>query len=304
MKTSKNIFIILLIAATAFGIQSCKKDSTESSTTTDDTAAQMQHSTDESNQTTESEYALNDANDAMNNSSFGKSFSIVGATIDSVVGDKKVVITYNGNNVDGTRNRTGQITVQLTSGNHWRDANAVITITFTNFKVTRNATGKSLTFNGTHTVTNVSGGLVSTLTNGNSVTHKIEGTMNVTFDDGTTRSWMITRQRIIGLTSTGSVYVSISGFGTKDGLTNIVVQGTNRVGGVFYTIISTPVIFSSSCSWTPISGVKVHKGIDREITVTFGVDQSGNAVTSTCPYGFKINWTNIKGDAKQAVISY
>jgi len=295
---------MILIAAIAFSFQSCK---TENSTTAinDDSAMQMQQSNDESMQKNESQVALNDASNAMENTGFGKTFSISGASIDSVVVDKKLTITYNGNNAEGNRFRSGQIIVQLTHGDHWKDENAVITITFINYKVTRILSGISIIFNGTWMITNVSGGLVRLLTAGTFVTHRVNGSMNITFDDGTQRTWTITCQRIIGLTNAGVTYISISGFGTKDNLTNLLVTGTNRAGISFYTIITSPIVLSSTCSWLPVSGTEIHKGIAKEISVTFGVDEIGNPVTPpACPYGFKISWISFNGMQKQAVINY
>jgi hypothetical protein len=53
-----------------------------------------------------------------------------------------------------------------------------------------------------------------------------------------------------------------------------------------------------------MSGIRVHHGVVRELTVTFGVDASGNAVTSGCPYGYKLNWTNQNGIPKEVILSY
>ncbi|QQR94488.1 MAG: hypothetical protein IPJ93_11760 [Bacteroidota bacterium] len=50
--------------------------------------------------------------------------------------------------------------------------------------------------------------------------------------------------------------------------------------------------------------MRVHHGVVRELTVTFGVDQQGNAQTSGCPYGYKLNWTSANGKAHQIVRSY
>lgn len=307
MKTIKKIIAILLITATTTGIQSCQKDKESEPTPTVDTesAAQSQQSSDEAIQTNESELTMNDVNTAIENSSYGKTSLIVGASIDSVIAEKKLLITYNGKNAEGNRSRAGLIIVQLTSGSNWKDKNAVITITFIGYKVTKVSTGKIITFNGTYLITNVDGGLVRNLKANTYVTHKINGTMNISFDDGTQRSWTITRQRIIGLTITGGAYIMVSGYGVNDSFNNISVTGKNRAGVSFYTLINTPIIFSSGCSWVPVSGEITHKGTFREITLTYGVDASGNAVIlPACPYGYKINWSTLLGINKQAVISY
>ncbi len=308
MKTTKISLLILLFALFTFSTQSCKKNNKEDDS--DDTASQLQQSADESAYATESEDALNDVNNTMASSSLGKGYKITGATIDSVIADKKFIIKYKGNNKDGSRYRSGEITVQLTSGANWRDANAVITITFTNLLIKNNKNSKNITINGTHVITNINGGIVSLLTAGGpSIIHKITGNMTITFEDATTRTWNIYRQREIFITSDGIPKVKTTGFGNLEGIENIVLAGTNRAGNVFYTVINQPVVFSSNntCfngAWIPESGVKTHKKLAREISVTFGVDEAGNPVSSGCPYGYKITWTNAKNQSKQAVINY
>lgn len=307
MKTLKLNLLIWLVAILTFSFQACKKNAKED--IADDTASQLQHSADEANFTNETEASLDDVNATMGSSGLGK-FSIVGATIDSIIADKKYIITYNGNNANGTRFRTGTVTVQLTSGAKWRDVNSVITITFSNLSIKNNANNKSIIINGTHVVNNVNGGLVNMLTAGStSVIHKITGSMTVTFDDGSSRSWAIYRQREILITAAGVPTIKISGFGSLDGVGNIVVAGTNRSGSAFSTIIEQTVVHTKNTDcfggvWIPVSGVKTHKKLAREISVTFGVNQAGVEVTSGCPYGYKVNWTNLRNESKQAVIGY
>ncbi|HRB54637.1 MAG TPA: hypothetical protein PLD87_13245, partial [Bacteroidia bacterium] len=82
------------------------------------------------------------------------------------------------------------------------------------------------------------------------------------------------------------------------------VWGVNRAGNTFFVSTDTTIILSSDCNYNPMSGVRVHHGVVRELTVTFGVDQQGNAQTSGCPYGYKLNWTSANGQAHQIVRSY
>src|SRR5207245_1590336 len=56
-----------------------------------------------------------------------------------------------------SRTRAGQIKVQLTSGSHWGDVGAVLTLTYNSFKVTRLSDNKSIMFNGTKTLKNING---------------------------------------------------------------------------------------------------------------------------------------------------
>lgn len=297
----KKIFRYGLIAflATGLALGGCKKkDEVEE----DDAADQMQMAADESQETNESEASLNEANDAIFSTGLGKTGVVFGATIDSAsIAEKKIIINYAGNNKDGSRSRSGQITVELTTGNKWRDMGSVITVTYSNFKVTRNNDQKSVTFNGSITIANVSGGRVWETAN---VIHRAAGSLTITFDDGTQREWNIARKRTF--TNSGSIQTVITeGEGSQGGFNNLVTWGTTRKGSVFYTQITQPVVFSSTCPGKPISGIKTHKGIKREITVTFGTDSNGNAYTGTdCPYGAKIKWTSITGKEKTLVIQY
>jgi hypothetical protein len=127
--------------------------------------------------------------------------------------------------------------------------------------------------------------------------------MSVAFDNGTSHNWQIARRRII-TSSTGVYEVTLIGDTSIAGFNNVVVWGTNRRGNIFYTQINQAVKWNTTCPAGPSSGVKVHKGIAREITVTFGVDQSGNPVTGSCPYGFKIGWQNLINQSRVAIISY
>lgn len=296
----------MFIAAIAIGTQSCKKDSDEgTSGTGNNDAAQMQQVEDESAYAQESESAMNDADNAMAYSGFGKGgFKIDGAVIDSFMIDKKIVITYNGNNGNGSRHRSGKISIQLTSGSHWRDQNAVVTVTFTNYTVKRNHSGKKITLNGTYTVTNMTGGSIIFMGQGDSVWHRTMGTMSISFDGSTQREWNVTRDRVIGRTNSGTYYISIKGFGAEGGENGVAVKGTTRSGRNFMTVISSPVVFSSSCSWNAVRGSVVYKGMGTDINVTYGVDASGEIENTGCPYGYRVNWINASGEGKVTVVKY
>jgi hypothetical protein len=299
MKRTIRLSSIALVAISLF-LFACKKDKTDGQD--DDSSGQMEQSADELLMQNESENALNEVNAAISGSTFGKTVGIAGATINdsSFISEKKVIITYNGTSADGRRNRTGEITIQLINGNNWGEQGSVVKIDFNNFRITQIASGKSIVLNGFHAITNTSGGrsFVSA-----SVTHTIRGSVKVSFDNATSRSWQIARKRVV--TSTSGVYeITVTGDTTLSATQHIAVWGTNRQGNSFYTQISQPVVWSSTCPAGPLSGVKVHKGIAREITVTFGVDASGNPVTGTCAYGFKINWINLRNQSKTTVISY
>ena len=127
--------------------------------------------------------------------------------------------------------------------------------------------------------------------------------MQITFDNNTTRTWNIDRTRSISRTN-NITSVTITGNATQNGISNVATWGINRRGDSFTISIPTPVVLNSSCNFHAISGVRVHYGIARVLTVTYGVDASGNIVTSGCPYGYRLNWINHNGNPVQIVVSY
>lgn len=291
-------FSVIAFASMSLCFTSCKKKDTDESE--DDTSTQTQHVSDESFMLNESENSLDEANVAISESTFGKTGGIAGATIVDSPSLKTIFITYNGTSADGRRMRTGNVQIQLVNGNNWGEAGAQIRVTYTNFKTTSLSNGKSITANGYYLLSNITGGRAFVNA---SVTHTVRGQMQITFDNATSRSWQVARKRIVN-SNNGNYDITLSGDTTIAGMNNIVVWGTNRNGSDFYTQISQPIVFNNTCPGKPVSGQKIHRKLAREITVTFGVDASGNPVSGTCPYGLKINWTNARNVNKSAVISY
>lgn len=300
MKKLIHLGLVTMVVA-GLTLVGCKKNDDESET--EDGLEQSEMSSDESSHNNELESSLNEVDAATSASGLGKGASIPGATINdsTFMSSKKIVITYNGLSGDGLRMRTGEVTIQLISGNKWSDAGAILKIDAVNLKITRQATGKSIVINGTHYLTNMTGGKVWI---NQQVTHRVRGNTQVTFDNGTQRNWQVARLRTF-TNNSGLLTATVAGDTTVGGYSNVVVWGTNRRGISFYTQITTPLTFNSLCTTRPVSGVKVHNGLNKAVTVTFGVDASGQPHTgSGCPYGFMINWVDRKNNTRTAVISY
>ena len=320
MKT-KNVITksILSLALLGMVITGCKKND-ETATTTDESAEQMINAGDESRISAENDEVIDGINQvALNNSRF-RGFGIqpilngivpCNTTIDSSMASQgRITINFNGNNCAGTRSRTGSITLQLPYDaatmivTPWSAAGCVLTVTFNQLTITRLSDNKSLVYNGTRNITNVNGGLVDDATDFTTpIVHHITGMMQLTFDNSTTRTWNIDRTRTINRVSNVTT-VTITGNATQGGFSNVSIWGINRKGNTFYISIPTPVVLSSTCSYNAMSGVRIHHGVIRDLTVTYGVDASGNAVTSGCPYGFRLNWIGRNGVAHQVVMSY
>jgi len=306
-----SIFIYTIVFSLLF---SCGRKDKETDKEDTSTTEQGVFGSDEAQYSEAMDQAASDAEDLFAGSSFAgaktTAVTICGATVDSTnfTTDKKITLTFDNTTpcINNTRKRNGQIAIQLTTGTKWNDVGAVLSITFTNYKVTRISDSKSITINGSKTITNVNGGLLRNLSAG-SIAHRIQATdMNITFDDGTSRTWSTDRTRT--LTKSGSDYLAtIEGNKSVGGYSDVAVWGTNRYGNTFYTTIDTPVVLSSCTSqgrWKAISGVKTHRGLVKDITITFGVNQDGTSNGTCAAYGYKVNWEGVGGAQKQAVISY
>ena len=302
----------LMIIATIFltgmsFLSSCKKDSTDNT----DLATLNQEQASDSEDVTASTDAMDDEMDNIVSASSLKSASILGlpcnVTADSaLLANKKCTITFNGDNCNGTRTRTGKIEITLTNGTKWSDVGAVLTVKYTDVKIVRKATQRYIILNGTKTHTNVSGGLIKNLGVPGTPTiivRKTEsGNMNVTFTNGTSRNWNIARTR--SFTKNGNYFtITITGFGAADGKTNLETWGTNRRNTAFYTVISSPIVMSQECDYNPSSGEKIHYVGNRIVDTTLGTDSNGNPVTSGCADYYTISWTGI-GGTKTTILPY
>jgi hypothetical protein len=181
----------------------------------------------------------------------------------------------------------------MKAGTNWHQAGATLVVTYMDYKVTRISTGKSVLLNGTKTFVNVNGGtrwMVGTLLD--SYVEKVSGSMQASFDNGTSRTWHVARQ----LTYTGNpghFILSIDGFGTTGEYQNLVTWGTNRQGEEFYTSISQSVVHRQACDWDPVSGIKVHQipSDNKSATITFGYNSNNQPITGDeCPTRYRVDW--------------
>ena len=312
MKTKKAMKGLLTAAVIGLIFTGCKKNQDNGVKPVDDTPQQTMSASDQTNVENESNEAMDDANSALQGISSTRSFNFCNVTIDSSQASTGlIVLTYTGNNCANTKLRSGSISIQLPyiggQVRRWRDTSATVTLTFNTYKVTRLSDNKSITLNGTHSITNVSGGLLATITPGNPRVHKIRANLQLTFDDGTQRTWQAARTRTYNIAN-NIVTDQVTGDTTINGYSNVAMWGVNRAGNNFYTSITTPVIsniFGGTCLYKPISGVRVHYGLVHTITVTYGVESNGNATPSgNCPYGYKVNWVNGQGSAVQVIKPY
>lgn len=328
MKT-KNLAYALLITAATGAMFSCKKSSSSSSTMTD---AQLQtQSDDQSRVSNESDAAFDDVNTSMTAQASVTGSSITAAprygveveggpdtvqsyicdatvTIDTTDNPHTLTITYNGNNCNVTRTRKGSVVVSWTPGVLWRTAGAVVTVSFQNLAITRLSDNKTITLNGTHTYTNVSGGSLISLPNspGTTIIHTVTSSnMSVTFDDGSQRTWNVARQR--EYTYSDGFVVSTTGTHTDGSTQGISEWGENRFGNSFTTVISQPRVIEQSCGWQIVSGQMELTNASGTTMISFGLNASGTA--TSCPvqgatYYFELVWTGNGGKTYTFILPY
>ncbi len=299
-----------MLASTFIVLSSCKKNNNEPSQSESEIqTAVMQNAADqyrvETDETSLSAIAnaVVEANPSFSISSGNTMDSslIAGAIVDrSAITAllKKIKIIYSGVSVFGVT-RTGKITIELVNGNSWIESGAELKIDVESVKITY--AGKSVTYNGTIYVTNVSGGLPF-VSGSDSIIHKVRVNATVIFDNNTTLSWWAARKNIY-------IKSSVTFASAGDTLVNgesCTMGGVNRYNINFLVKAPEPIISRLPCGFDkPVSGIRVFESDNRSATIMFGVDANGSPNNSAgCAYGYKIEWSKWNGGTGTAVVSY
>ena len=304
-----NLRLVSLLTLTVlFTFTSCKKDDQP---TTDNKTEVTTHSEDQNRVAGDMDGITNDVNLAIetDGSFSGRYMDVQGVcgaaiSIDTMSNPRKITIVYSGANCLGSHTRTGTVVVSMPAGTRWKNPGAVLTVSYQNVKITRVIDNKSITINGSHTLTNVSGGLMIHLPNLNQIVHDLNSSgMTITFDDNTQRSWQVARRRTF--TYNNRVNLAISGTHSIGNQTGIAEWGTNRFGHSFTTSITQPLVFRQDCALRMTSGQLKHEGF-ATVTATFGLDATGNA--TSCPgtghYYYKLDWTGPGGNTQSVIHPY
>ena len=281
-------------------------------------------SEDNRNIQSQTDQGIGDANTAIGNytSMSGRSSqlpavlgTICGATVDTTgISTGTIKINYDGT-VCNNRKRVGSIRLTIQNylnGVRWKDAGCILKVDYLSYKVTRASDDKSIQFDGTHLVTNVSGGTWWDLLIGSkpSLIHTVtaSGPLTCKFEDGKSATCNLNRKFTYVwannvLTCTGE------GTGSYNNLSSLENYGTTREGDAFTSQVSTPIIWNTTCgAWAPVQG-EVNVAVDGKefnLICTFGVDKSGNPVAiapNDCPYGWKLYWKYKKKD-KTKIFGY
>ncbi|MEO8582655.1 MAG: hypothetical protein ABI415_02600 [Flavitalea sp.] len=299
------ICLVLIFAA-------CSKQSDPSLTATTD-AEVAAHSDDENRVSTEMDGVSTDINVALesDNSFSGNAATVTELVCDAAVTVNKtsdpmtITIDYNGANCGGLRKRTGKVVVSMAKETKWKNQGASIVVNFQDLKITRTKDNKSITINGSDTVTNESGGLLVNLASSGPIVHAIRSNeMSITFDNGAKRTWHVARRHTF--TFDGGAILTVTGFHAIGGSSNIVEWGENRFGKEFTTAITGDLIIKQSCDFRLTSGEITHVSDDFTAVVSFGLDIAGLA--TGCPgtgnYYYKVGATRKNGNHFEIILPY
>jgi hypothetical protein len=313
MKKQISYLSVAILSAGLF-FSSCKK---ENNNNANDYSVEFKtQSDDQARFTSETDAVAEDATAALENAGgtyagetpigpllhFACDASVV---VDTVSSPRTITVTYNGDScVGGHRRRTGSIQLSFAAGFRWANAGAQYTVTYQNLKITRTRDNKSITINGAKTITNVSGGKLRNLaTRTTPIVHEVSSSnMNITFDDGTQRTWNIAKRRTF--TYNNGIVISVTGIASAGG--GIAEWGVNRFNHNFTSAILEPLVVKQSCDFRLVSGKIQHTGFAGSATTTFGLDVAGNPV-SICPAGsfyYKIVWAGVGGNTMTYIGEY
>jgi len=310
---------VLLVASLAT-FSSCKK---KEETNPDVPAAQSLQTEDNSDVKNEADQVNTDINSALENfpslrggrigadSGTGVK-QICGCSITSDLANRKITLNFDGTTPCGSpsRSRGGRIEVQLIRGARWSDANAQLKVTMTDYKVTRLETRKSVTFNGVKTLTNVRGwNWLGYLAGTDSIVYRERGRdIQAVFSNGGTHVFSLCRStsaRLRDRAGLKRLYIRASGDTAIGNDANIDTYGTNRNGQAFTGQLTTPWSSNEYCGlWRPTQGQMVYKAAGNSLTLTAGVNESGDIDTRECAYGYKVAWQLSTGTSGSVVKSY
>ncbi len=308
----KLLAFLTVALCTGLLFTACKKsDNTDNSTTRN--AQMATQADDESMLSGEMDDAAKDVTMVIESDN---SFSGNNAVLERMVCDATIAvnkdsdpmtmtITYDSASCSAARLRSGVIVVSMAKGTEWKNAGATVMVTYHDLKITRTNDKKSVLINGSHIYTNVSGKLLYQLPISGPIVHTIlSSNMSISFDNGTARTWNVSKKHTF--TYDGGIVLSVSGMHTEGNVTDIAAWGMNRFNNSFTTVISTPVVVKQTCNFRITGGVVVHTTTAYTATVTFGLDATG-AVTG-CPgeghYYYHLNCTTKKGESLSIVLPY
>lgn len=183
----------------------------------------------------------------------------------------------------------------------WKHAGSRLRVDFTAYQVTRMSDGKSVMFDGTEYITNISGDtwLELWFLNTKTLVHTVTtSNLKITFNNGDIGIMNINRRQTYTYVDKVTI-CKTEGIGNYNGKSNLDNWGQTRDGSVYTCEVITPIEWKTSCgAMAPLSGeVSIDvEGKEYEMKCLFGVNKEGDVVSdpNTCPYGWKTSWSRKK----------
>jgi hypothetical protein len=285
MKNIKLSVIVSFLMAVII-LQACKKDP-------DPVVPPNNPKTNDSDQagSAEVDEALENVNDVINNKIGGGSSYRVAAynlpcgviSIDSSTtnsGSHKIYkVNYGGSTPCGYKYKSGQISFELQDQPTFNTAGATFKVTFTDYTVEVKATGSIIKLNGSISVTNTSGGYIwEAITSSAVITHKIRGSVNVTFSDGVVRPRSFYQVRTWDApTGWSDLSLTIAGDTTVGSTTGVIEIGKTKAAGAgpyasgydYNTSLTNNFVWEN-CGTTWAGPYKLTSGLARmNVTIPF-----------------------------------
>lgn len=242
---------------------------------------------------------------------------LCGAIIDSTDYSQNILyINFDGQTpcFSPSRTRSGQIKIELISGNSWYQAGAVIRETFIGYKITRLSDNRSIEFNGDKTLKNLYGtNWIGFFLSMNPLSFAERAlNIDVTYDNGMTAVWNSARLIDWSWVQGNSVpgiqqpFVRFRATGDTTILGHSVTDswGLNRFGQDFVTYYNEDIESNTYCGlWRPVAGDLTHEVDDNAFRLRMGLDQNGNPTSANCAYGYEVSW-DVNGNTSSQVFSY
>lgn len=227
--------------------------------------------------------------------------SICGVKLDtSKVSSGILVLNYTGVNCYGrTRSGKVKITVEGYPVKKWKHPGCSIIIEYLAYTVVRASDGKSIKLEGTQNIVNESGNTWFDLWYNSvpQVVYRLKGSdLKLTYDGRETATMSVDR-RMTFTYANNVTTCRIDGMGSYGDASGLENWGQTTEGPVYTSrVISSPVWRTECGAMAPVAGevwIKV-EGKEFDLKCFYGTDDQGEAYSSACPFGWKVEWSRKK----------
>lgn len=214
-------------------------------------------------------------------------------------------ISYNGENCDGSRQRSGSISVSLAKNNVWHSG-VPAKIIFNNLKITRSRDSKSITLSGEQLYHGAGSIPLSELPSYQIPLHLLGGNaLNVVFENGTQCNYKI--ETNLTFTYDNGIVIQVLNAGILNtnisNIESIGMSGSNRFGGTFATDLGG-AIFREDCNYRLTSGIPRYV-IDSTYAgfVDAGRDAAGTPAVCPVNFFYVLNAYDTASESHEKIIS-